>query len=152
MNINEKVRQERTGWRDEDLSRRHRKWGFNCPSVDLDFLMIEYNHGLPVAMVEYKHFHARTPNFNHPTYRAISDLADNYKAEGLPFVVAFYYPDNWSFKVFPVNSVAKKYYKNGTELSERRFVESLYYLRGLTADEAILKILNTLTVADSTKG
>lgn len=31
--------QERTGWRDEEISARHRIWGVNCPAVDLDFLM-----------------------------------------------------------------------------------------------------------------
>lgn len=36
---------ERTGWRDENLSRRHREWGFHCPAVDLGFLLIEYDTG-----------------------------------------------------------------------------------------------------------
>jgi len=31
------------------LSDRHRQWGDDCPMVDLDFLMCEYNHGVPVA-------------------------------------------------------------------------------------------------------
>ena len=50
------VRQERTNWRDQELSARHRTWGFNCPAVDLDFLMVEYNIGKPVGLIEYKHF------------------------------------------------------------------------------------------------
>ena len=32
------VRQERSGWRDMRLSERHRRWGWNCPAVDLDHL------------------------------------------------------------------------------------------------------------------
>lgn len=46
---------ERSGWRDMELSGRHRIWGFNCPAVDLDFLMVEYNLGIAIAVVEYKH-------------------------------------------------------------------------------------------------
>jgi len=30
---------ERTGFRDEALSRRHREWGINCPAVDVDWLL-----------------------------------------------------------------------------------------------------------------
>ena len=90
------VRAERTEWRDLDLSKRHRAWGFNCPAVDLDFLMVEYNLGKAVAIVEYKHFRARWPNLQHPTYRALADLADNYNglAGGLPFFVVFYWPED----------------------------------------------------------
>ena len=143
--MNNAVREERTGWRDMELSLRHRDWGFNCPAVDLDFLMVEYNHGLPVAMVEYKHNKARMPNLQHPTYRAIADLANGYRDGGIPFIVAFYWPENWVFKVYPVNEIAKKTYRNGMKLSELRFVKSLYYLRGLTMESKVSEILNTLT-------
>ena len=34
------VRPERTGWRDEKLSQRHRMWGWDCPAVDIDFLLL----------------------------------------------------------------------------------------------------------------
>lgn len=39
---------ERTGWRDERLSRRHREWGFDCPMVDCDFIAVEFDHKEPV--------------------------------------------------------------------------------------------------------
>ena len=73
------VREERTGWRDARISARHRLWGFNCPSVDLDFLLVEYHLGKPVGLVEYKHYQAQEPNVIHPTYRALIDLADHYQ-------------------------------------------------------------------------
>jgi hypothetical protein len=38
-----RVRPERTRWRDEALSARHRKWGFHCPAVDLDLILCEYD-------------------------------------------------------------------------------------------------------------
>jgi hypothetical protein len=51
-----KVRRERTEWRDLELSKRHREWGLNCPAVDIDFLMVEYYYGKPVALIDYKRF------------------------------------------------------------------------------------------------
>ena len=47
------VKEERSGWRDEMLSQRHRDWGFNCPAIDIDFLLIEYNSAKVKALVEY---------------------------------------------------------------------------------------------------
>src|SRR5262245_54940974 len=93
------VRKERTGWRDAEISQRHRMWGFNCPAVDLDFLMVEYNIGKPVGLVEYKHYCAAFPNVQHATYRALAELAD---VAMLPFVIAFYWPAIWAFVVHPV--------------------------------------------------
>jgi hypothetical protein len=137
---------ERSGWRDQEISGRHRRWGFNCPAVDLDFLMVEYNLGLPVGMVEYKHHQASMPNTEHPTYRALRDLADGYKAGPLPFILAFYWPDVWSVRVHPMNDVSHDFYSqvpdyDGTsvQLTERRYVKSLYLMRKLKVDERVLK-------------
>lgn len=131
---------ERTGWRDEELSGRHRKWGFNCPAVDLDFLMVEYNLGSPVGLVEYKHFRAQTPDLKHPTYRAIKQLAE---LADLPFLIAFYWPDCWAFRVTPVNARAQMVYSGNGLLTEQRFVESLYHLRGLKIEEQVYRELST---------
>jgi hypothetical protein len=40
-----KIPPERNGWRDLEMSLRHKLWGFHCPAVDIDFLMVEYNRG-----------------------------------------------------------------------------------------------------------
>jgi hypothetical protein len=45
------VKKERSGWRDLELSGRHRRWGWDCPAVDLDFLFLEYDKGKAVALV-----------------------------------------------------------------------------------------------------
>ena len=126
------TRQERTGWRDEEISNRHREWGFNCPAVDLDFLVAEYNFGKPVALIEYKHNRARPPVLKHATYRALSALADGYSERPLPFVVAFYWPEVWAFKITPVNQAAKESFADGEMLTEYDFVRRLYRLRRLT--------------------
>ena len=136
---------ERTGWRDQEISGRHRTWGFNCPAVDLDFLVVEYNLGLPVGLVEYKHFHARMPHKDHPTYRALRDLADSYADGPLPFMLAFYWPDVWAFRVYPLNDVSHAFYSQVPDfdgesvlLTERRYVKSLYLMRKLKVDEHVM--------------
>ena len=76
------VAQERSGWRDEGISLRHRKWGWDCPAVDIDFLLIEYDHGKAIALVEYKNEHApRQRGATSASHRAIADLASK---AGLP--------------------------------------------------------------------
>lgn len=136
------VRNERTGWRDQRISARHRQWGFNCPAVDLDFLMVEYNVGKPVGLVEYKHHSAQTPNLNHATYRALSELANQ---SGLPFLLAFYWPDIWAFRVHPVNAVAEEHFDSGEVLTEYDFVARLYRLRRFVLtrelENKLLKVL-----------
>lgn len=134
---NDGTRLERTGWRDQEISNRHRAWGYNCPAVDLDFLVAEYHKGLPVAIIEYKHYMARQPVLDHPTYRALSALADNYSDGGLPFLVAFYWPDIWAFRVIPVNDCAKKHFAQLEEFTEYDFVARLYRLRRLTLAKAL---------------
>jgi len=140
-------RTERTGWRDSELSKRHGAWGFNCPAVDLDFLMMEYNHGKPCALVEYKHTNAKVVDPSHATYKALIDLADGYKTSPLPCFVARYDPSDWSFEITPLNERAKSHYSHciGVKLTEQRFVRSLHLLRKsvLTKeDEAAISQLN----------
>jgi hypothetical protein len=133
---------ERSGWRDEAISRRHRDWGFNCPAVDLDFLVVEYNLALPVALVEYKHHRARMPNLDHPSYQALLALADGFSPV-LPFLIVFYWPETWAFRVHPVNDEARLTYHDAVGLSERRYVESLYHLRRLKVEQVVLDRLHT---------
>lgn len=145
------TRCERTGWRDAEISGRHRMWGFNCPAADLDFLMCEYNLGLPVGLVEYKHHQARMPDLRHPTYRALTTLCDGYNDNPLPFFVAFYWPDIWAFKVIPVNAKAHELVRvPGTTLTERDYVRGLYIMRRLVVTSEVLDRLNdTLPAEDN---
>jgi hypothetical protein len=141
------VRQERTNWRCQEISHRHRMWGYNCPAVDLDFVVAEYNYGKPVALIEYKEKRASMPSFDHPTYKALSDLADNYSGGALPFMVVFYCSEDWWFKVLPVNPKAKQCCSEiaGQYITEERFVRGLYKLRNIkltSEDNAIFKKLS----------
>lgn len=138
------VRLERTDWRCQDISRRHREWGFNCPGVDLDFVMAEYNRGKPVAIIEYKHNNAREPELSHPTYRALECLANNYNGGPLPFMVVFYCPETWIMRVIPVNQAAKDFYQGWVNLSEQQFVLSLYKMRKISLQDRDNKAIDRL--------
>ena len=140
-------RVERTGWRDAELSKRHGAWGFNCPAVDLDFVMMEYNHGKPCALVEYKHINARQVDPSHATYRALVALANGYTDGPLPCFIARYNPTDWSFVVMPLNDAAKAHYNHcvGQTLTEQRVVKSLHLLRKAVLteeDKAAIAALN----------
>lgn len=136
---------ERTGWRDEELSRRHRRWGFNCPGVDLDFVLVEYGLGQPAAIVEYKHHQAAPIDLQHPTYRAIAALADSAT---IPFLVARYWPGVWSFDVEPANALALNTLERQA-MSERSFVGLLHECRGLVLQEQVLRHLREEVVCDA---
>lgn len=133
------VKLERTGWRDEWISNQHRKFGWNAPMVDIDFLGLEYDSGQPVAIIEYKHYNARV-NLNHPSIQAQSILATNSK---IPFFVVVYYPETSHYYLYPINQIAQqiKYCDQPRPVSERNFVKLLYHLRKRSAPEDILNNL-----------
>lgn len=138
---------ERSNWRDQEISERHRNyWGYNCPMVDIDFLVVEYNLGVPVALIEYKHARAKTPNLNSTNYRALTWLADK---AGLPFAIAFYWPGIWAFRVTPVNEIARRHWRPGENMTEREYVARLYTLRHLAVEREVLSRLHQQKPPDS---
>lgn len=123
------VRQERTGWRDAALSQRHRQWGWDCPAVDIDFLMLEYDCGKAAAIVEYKHEFAAVQSACHPSYRALIDLGNRAH---LP-VFACRYSDDFSiWRVTPLNTIAARFCPKQTDMTEQEWVALLYRTRGRT--------------------
>lgn len=128
LNDDYPVKPERTGWRDQGISERHRRWGVNCPAVDLDFVLCEFDQGKPFAIIEYKCETAPPVQFTHPTMRALSTLADESKH---PFLLVIYARDyNW-YRVHAVNwYAAEKIGKKPLELSEQEYIALLYELRG----------------------
>lgn len=121
------VAPERTGWRDQAISARHRKWGFGCPAFDLDFLLVEYSRSKVMALVEYKNEYAKQVDYMHPTYRALRDLANR---AGVPVFEARYKTDFSSWTVSPLNAIAEREVGDVTVLSEQGFVSLLYRIRG----------------------
>jgi hypothetical protein len=122
------VRKERTGWRDEALSLRHRVWGWDAPAVDIDFLMVEYDSTEPKAVVEYKHEFSETQYANRPSYKAIRKLCDRAK---VAFLAVRYATDFSWWRVVPLNLKAKEFIKEDViTLTEKDFVNLLYDIRG----------------------
>lgn len=129
------VRAERTGWRDEALSRRHRRWGWDCPAVDLDFLFLEYDHGRASAIVEYKNEHAAPQYASHPTYQAMIDLGDR---AGIPVLACRYTDDFSKWTVVPLNKNAKVMLPQRVTLDEPGWVKLLYKIRGYDVPQSVL--------------
>ena len=129
------VREERTGWRDLALSQRHRRWGWDCPAVDLDFLFLEYDHGKATAIVEYKNQYAKPQYASHPTYQAMIDLGTR---AGIP-VIACRYADDFSWwRVVPLNGEALKFVPKVSMMTEKEWVTLLYKLRGYNVPQGVL--------------
>ena len=125
---------ERTGWRDQALSERHRRWGRDCPGCDIDLLMLEYHRAEPIAVIEFKAEGAPRPDLAHPNYRATAELATRAR---IPFFIAVYTRD-WIFTTFPGNELAEAWVSAGQRFSEAAFVSLLYDLRGLQPPTEVL--------------
>lgn len=121
------VKQERTGWRDMNLSERHRLWGWDCPAVDLDFLFLEYDKGKAIAIVEYKHERAAPQTSGHPTYQAMIDLADR---AGIPIFACRYKGDFSNFAIVSLNGHGRDFLPLRTDMTEPQWVSFLYRVRG----------------------
>lgn len=129
---------ERSGWRDERISARHREWGLHCPGTDLDFTLVEYNYGNPIAVVDYKLYSKPDPfkGVNPNSLRAMASLF-NERGDRLPFVVCRYWPDDvkhgsaWAFEAFPMNKPARELLnpQAWTALTEEQWVAGLLKIR-----------------------
>jgi len=128
------VPDERTFQRDMKLLVRHRQWGFNMPAVDIDFL--EYDNRKSIALVEYKRAAdlARCyPELN-TNLQALIDLGNR---ASLPVFCTFYNPNLKWYRIFPVNENAKEKGTPGGILSEYKYVDFLYWLKGRQMPEHI---------------
>lgn len=153
------VSEEKSGWRDERISRRHREWGVDCPMVDIDkiysdsncpmgynaFICLEYDRGQPKAIVEFKHEWAKNEfeaiinsNRLHPNYRSSKILTDNSR---IPYLIVLYADDLTWYRVHPMNDYARNYVKKTVKMSELEFVTLQYDIRGRTIPEEILEKL-----------
>ncbi len=135
------VKQERTGWRDEAMSNRHRDWGFHCPAVDIDFLMVEYDTGRPVALVEYKQEQARMQDRRHANYKALVCLGND---AGIAVFACRYAEDFTVWRVVPLNLKAREYVSEPTLMTEEEWVTTLYRMRGRPIDPKLVFVDGTL--------
>lgn len=133
------VRQERTGWRDEWISNRHRAWGWDCPMVDIDFLAAEYDQAKPVAIIEYKAAGAAQHDFSKPSYKVLIGLANIAQ---IPFAVVRYHPAQCLFYIIPGNDQAKLAFTHNRIISEFEYVGELYRLRKRETPETVAQQLS----------
>lgn len=126
---------ERTGWRDEALSLRHREYGQNLPAVDIDFMLIEYDHEEPKALVEYKNEH--TPPINVSKSPSIIAMAKLANSASIPAFLVRYADDFSWWRVLGLNDHAASYLTTNPQLmDEVEWVSILYAVRGLQMPEA----------------
>ena len=125
--MNNFVRPERTHWRDESISARHRLWGYDCPAVDIDFLLIEYDRKQACALVDYKH--EKLPEWHrNASSAAIADMATK---AGIPAFICGYAEDFSWFWPVPLNAQAERWISehDGRRLTEEEWVKMLYGMR-----------------------
>lgn len=128
---------ERTGWRDQEISERHRTWGFNCPAVDVDFMLIEYDEGVPVAIIDYKFGLHRDVSPGAANHRAQQNLYVKSDHQFYPvphYIVTYETKPSWRFRIRAVGVYAHIYMKvaGGSELKtfcESEYVAWLYEMR-----------------------
>ena len=135
------VRPERTGWRDEGISRRHREWGSGCPALDIDFLLIEYDNGVPKALVEYKNEHAQPQYSSHPSYQALIQLGNSSR---IPVFACRYASDFSWWRVVPLNEYARFYVPDRTEMDELGWVSLLYKIREKQVPDDVVRNIQTM--------
>lgn len=116
------------------ISIRHREYGYDVPAVDLDLLLVEYDHALPVAVIDFKFGLGTVVNLRHASMRALGQL-HSPAGEALPTFVVRYHDDPWRFAFEAVNSQAiKTMTRLNIEprkvLTEPQFVQVMYQLRG----------------------
>lgn len=122
-----------------EISLRHREWGFDCPAVDIDFLLLEYDEGKPKGLVEYKNELAKLHHSKHPTLKAIEHLAD---ASSIPFFVCRYSSNFMWWEAFPINLIAFNFVEEPTKFTERQWVELLYKIRGKEMPENLFDVFD----------
>lgn len=120
------AKEEKLGWRDERISQFHRELGYDYPAVDIDFLLCEFDSGIPVALIEHKHENFKDPTGIIPSFTAIRALAD---AAHIPFFLVKYSEDLERFEVQRQNSIALAKCQKEFVLSRDQYARWLKWLR-----------------------
>jgi predicted transcriptional regulator len=105
--------------------------------IDIDFLAIEFGNCEPKALVEYKNEHASIQYSIHPSYQALIKLGN--KAD-IPVIACRYSDDYSTYTVTPLNNRAKEYIPEKQIMSELKWVQLLYQIRGYQCPQNILSV------------
>jgi len=135
------MNQDRDKWRawNAEVAVRHRLYGLDCPAVDLDHLLIEYDHAKPVALFEQKHEDAPVLEALNASYQAIAELGTEARR---PVFEARYAGDYSRWVVTPLNDFARTWISGMTYFTEIGYVRFLYWLRGRTVPQKVLDALS----------
>lgn len=109
------------------IRNRHIEWGWECPCTDIDFIVIEYDYGEAVAIIEYKRW--RGPSIDAKrdyNLRAQIDLA--IKARIPMYAVKYTKTFLW-FKVIPLNCYSREYLPKDTVMTEKDYIKFIIHLR-----------------------
>lgn len=119
-----------TNFGDGPISDWHRETlGYDMPAVDIDFLLVEYDRGLPCAVLDYKHSNTKQINHEHPSVKAIRELCAS-RRNAVPYFTVKYAEDCKMFQVIPMNSAAVSHIRGQWELmDEQVFIEFQQRLR-----------------------
>ena len=135
---------ERTGWRDERISARHRLWGEDLYFTDIDFCGIEYYSKKGILLVDYKDWHKKDGLYIHGAgHKALGWLADG---RNIPACIVIYQLDvqPHSFEIIPLNDSALRYFGPRQIVSEEQWIKYQYHLRGLAIDEQFKQTIEKL--------
>lgn len=133
--------QERSGWRDLELSRRHRGWGRSILATDLDAIIADVDYFTNEPYLEYKISGGRVVIAALIDYKAYTgvrklestsvDAQSTFATKaGEPFFIVHYTKRPWTFLVEAFNDIARGKRMDG-RYSELAFVSMLHELRGL---------------------
>jgi len=134
------VKNERSGWRDIELSKRHRTWGEPLAATDIDWL--EYYKHEPVALIETKCQQPKnriTEYLKGANKEATQKQADRAKQ---PFFLVNRANDFSWFYVMPLNEYARNFLPKTDKMSEMDYVALLYKIRGLKIPNRIKNEIN----------
>lgn len=149
------VKKERSGWRDEQLSRQHRTWGRDLTATNADaiysrettieegessvFVEIQ-NKNEPVLITDYKRMERKSVDWNSSALGCLQVIAN--RCQCAVTVVFYGYDPYWWFAVVPGNTIAALIYTKFAYLSEFEYVATLYQLRGLVMPSHIARNLS----------
>ena len=134
------MKEEILGWRDERISEQHKTYGHDCPMIDMDFICAEFDQCAPKGLCEYKHCNVGLRGLaERPGSQVLAALGD---AAGLPAWIAIYDPVGWSYRVVPLNDLARQVFPCPRHFTEREYVALLYQIRGREAPAELLAMLH----------